>query len=156
MRIAQSRIFIRMSSRALVAMLVVICGVAAANSGPRTVPSAVWLTQAGDAKVLVRQCGAAICGKIVWLKQPIDTTTGQPQKDDKNRDLSLRARPIVGVQLFIDMRPSATNSWSGRIYNADDGHTYASTVTLLDAGRLEVKGCSGTLCGGETWTKVAH
>ena len=115
-----------------------------------------WRDSDGESEIAISRCGPALCGKIVWLKQPIDTTTGQPQKDDKNRDLSLRARPIVGVQLFIDMRPSATNSWSGRIYNADDGHTYASTVTLLDAGRLEVKGCSGTLCGGETWTKVAR
>ncbi len=112
-----------------------------------------WLTQAGDANVLVGPCGAAICGKVVWLKQPIDGATGKPQTDDKNPDPGLKARRIVGLQIFLDMLPSAPNAWSGRVYNADDGKSYASTVTLLDAGRLEVRGCAGALCGSEVWTR---
>ncbi|KIZ43347.1 hypothetical protein OO17_11430 [Rhodopseudomonas palustris] len=123
---------------------------------PMTDPSGTWLTQAGDAKVAVRPCGAAICGKVVWLKQPIDQATGRPQTDDKNPDPSRKARRIIGLQLFLDMLPATATAWSGRVYNADDGRSYASTVTLLDAGRLEVRGCSGPLCGSEIWTRVAR
>ena len=51
------------------------------------------------------------------------------------------------------MRAEGPNKWSGRIYNADDGKTYASTVTLQDDERLEVQGCVGVLCGSEIWSR---
>jgi uncharacterized protein (DUF2147 family) len=119
-------------------------------------PAGIWLTQAGDAKVQVSRCGGTLCGKVVWLRTPIDSATGRPQADDKNQNPALRTRPIIGIQLFIDMRPSASNAWSGRIYNADDGKSYSSTVTQIDAGRLEVRGCVGALCGSETWTRTTR
>lgn len=92
-------------------------------------PSGVWLTQAGDAKVAVSRCGAALCGRVVWLKSPIDSATGKPQVDDKNPNTRLAKRPIMGLQLFIGMRPQGARKWSGRIYNADDGKSYVSNVT---------------------------
>ena len=125
-----------------------------ALAATKTDPFGVWLTRAGDAKVHVSQCGAGLCGKIVWLKQPIDSTTGQPQTDDKNPDPSLKKRPIVGLQLFVGMRPSASNAWSGQIYNADDGRHYGSTITQIDPAQLEVRGCVGSLCGSEIWTRA--
>lgn len=136
--------------------LILARDVAAGRATPRTDPFGVWLTQAGDAKVVVKRCGAAICGKVVWLKQPIDNATGKPQTDDKNPDPSLRTHRIVGLQLFVDMLPTTSSSWSGRVYNADDGKSYASTVTLLDAARLEVRGCAGSLCGSEIWTRAVR
>ena len=84
-------------------------------------PSGVWLTQAGDARVQVSRCGAGICGRIVWLRDPIDPRTGQPQVDDKNPNPALQQRPIVGLSILIGMRPSGPAKWSGQIYNADDG-----------------------------------
>jgi uncharacterized protein (DUF2147 family) len=117
-------------------------------------PLGLWLTEAGEAKVHVSQCGAAICAMVVWLREPLDSTTGQPQTDDKNPDPSLKQRPVIGLQLFVDMMPSAANSWSGRIYNADNGRSYAGTVTRLDGARLAVRGCDGAMCGKETWTRI--
>ena len=43
---------------------------------------------------------------------------------------------------------------SGQIYNADDGSNYASNIALTGADAMRVEGCLGTLCGGETWTRV--
>jgi uncharacterized protein (DUF2147 family) len=118
-------------------------------------PTGIWLTQAGDAKIQVSKCGAGICGTIVWLKAPIDSTTGRPQVDDKNRDPALARRPIIGLTLFKGMKPVAERKWSGRIYNADDGKTYSSDITLASSRKLEVRGCvMAVLCGGETWTKL--
>ena len=116
-------------------------------------PSGVWLTQAADAKVAVSRCGAALCGRVVWLKSPIDGATGKPQVDDKNPNPRLARRPIIGLQLFIGMRPQGARKWSGRIYNADDGKSYVSNVTLEDAARLRVQGCVGGFCGGEIWSR---
>lgn len=118
-------------------------------------PTGVWLTEAGDAKVLVSKCGSGICGTIIWLKAPIDPATGKPQADDKNKDLALAQRPIVGLNIFKGMKSVTERKWSGRIYNADNGKTYASDVTLAGPRKLEVRGCvMAILCGGETWTKL--
>lgn len=116
-------------------------------------PAGVWLTQSGDAKIKVHRCGAALCGRVIWLKEPIDKATGKPQRDDKNADPAQRARPVVGISLFINMQPAGPNKWAGRIYNADDGKTYESSVTLVSSGTLNVRGCMGTLCAGEDWTR---
>jgi uncharacterized protein (DUF2147 family) len=116
-------------------------------------PTGIWLTQAGDARVAVSRCGSAICGSVVWLKAPIDSATGKPQVDDKNSNPSLAKRPIIGLQFFIGMKPQGSAKWSGRIYNADDGKTYASKVTLEEATKLRVEGCAGPFCGGETWSR---
>jgi uncharacterized protein (DUF2147 family) len=119
-------------------------------------PSGVWLTQAGDARIQVSRCGAGICGRIVWLRDPIDARTGQPQVDDKNPNPALAQRPIIGLSILIGMQPSGPGKWSGRIYNADDGQTYTAHVTLQNDTTLEVEGCVGAmLCGGETWTRFA-
>jgi uncharacterized protein (DUF2147 family) len=118
-------------------------------------PSGIWLTQAGDAQVHVHQCGGGICGKIVWLRDPIDKNTGRPQIDDKNPNPALARRPVMGMTIFSTMQPTAANRWSGRIYNADDGQTYAANLTLQSANVLEVQGCMGALCGAETWRKVS-
>jgi uncharacterized protein (DUF2147 family) len=120
-------------------------------------PSGVWLTQAGDARVQVSRCGAGICGRIVWLRDPIDPRTGQPQVDDKNPNPALAQRPIIGLSILIGMQPSGPAKWSGRIYNADDGQIYTAHVTLQSDSTLEVEGCvGGMLCGGETWTRFAN
>ena len=116
----------------------------------------IWLTQAGDARVRVSKCGGGICGVVVGLKQPIDPATGKPQVDDKNPNPALAKRPIIGLPLFSGMHPSGPGKWSGQIYNADDGGTYASSVSVAGSDTLRVEGCVGALCGGETWTRVGR
>jgi uncharacterized protein (DUF2147 family) len=118
--------------------------------------SGTWLTQAGDARVKINKCGSGICGVIVWLREPHDTATGQPATDSKNPNPALARRPMIGLPLFSGMQSSGPNKWSGQIYNADDGSTYASSVSLTDAETLRVEGCVGALCGGETWTRAGH
>jgi uncharacterized protein (DUF2147 family) len=121
----------------------------------QTDPSGIWLTQAGDARVQVGRCGSGICGKIIWLRDPIDSRTGQPQVDDKNPNPALARRPIIGLSIFSEMQQVGATRWSGRIYNADDGQTYVAHVTLRNDSALEVEGCVGALCGGEIWTRFA-
>lgn len=118
--------------------------------------SGTWLTQAGDARVKISKCGGGICGVVVWLREPTDTATGQPATDSKNPNPALARRPMIGLPLFSGMQPSGPNKWSGQIYNADDGSTYASSVTVTGAEALRVEGCVGALCGGETWTRTGR
>ena len=53
------------------------------------------------------------------------------------------------------MKPSGDH-WSGRIYNADNGKTYASDVSLVDARTLKVSGCVLFICGSEQWTRISE
>lgn len=117
-------------------------------------PSGLWLTQAGDAKVRVRECGNGICGAVAWLREAIDPATGQPPRDSRNPNPALAQRPIIGLVLFNSMQPSGTARWSGTIYNADDGQTYASSIAMTGPNSLRVEGCIGALCGAEIWTRT--
>jgi uncharacterized protein (DUF2147 family) len=118
-------------------------------------PTGIWLTGAGDAKIRISQCGTGICGTLVWLKVPIDPATGRPQEDDKNKNPALAHRPIIGINIFNGMKLVSDRKWTGHIYNADNGKTYSSDVTLAGPTKLAVRGCVlAVLCGGETWTKL--
>ena len=119
-------------------------------------PTGIWQTQAGDAKVRVSKCGGGICGVIVALRDPIDPATGKPQVDDKNPNPALKKRPMIGLPLFTGMQPAGPNKWSGQIYNADDGSTYASNVSVAGPDTLRVEGCVGAFCGGENWTRAGR
>ncbi len=139
----------------IVAMLTLLLA-APANAQAGGEVSGIWLTQAGDAKVRVSKCGGGICGVVVWLKDPIDPATGKPQVDDKNPNPALARRPMIGLPLFSGMHPSGPDKWSGQIYNADDGKSYASNISVAGPDSLRVEGCVGALCGGETWTRSAR
>lgn len=139
--------------RCVVLALVILVTVPIAHAMADSDPQGIWLTQAGDAKVRISKCGGGICGVIVWLKEPIDSATGKPAVDDKNPNPALAKRPMIGLPLFSGMRPAGPNKWSGQIYNADDGNSYASNISLTDSDMLRVEGCVGMLCGGETWSR---
>ena len=144
-----------MTSRfaALIVLLAALLGASAARAQGA---AGAWLTQAGDARVKISKCGGGICGHIVWLREPYDTSTGQPATDSKNPNPALARRPMIGLPLFSGMEPAGPNKWSGQIYNADDGSTYASNISLMGADSLRVEGCLGALCGGETWTRAGR
>jgi uncharacterized protein (DUF2147 family) len=131
-------------------------GVAPAGAQAGGEVSGIWLTQAGDAKVRVSKCGGGICGVVVWLRDPIDPATGKPAVDDKNPNPALARRPMIGLPLFSGMQPSGPNRWSGQIYNADDGSSYASNVQVTGSDTLRVEGCVGALCGGENWSRSSR
>ena len=140
----------------IVVVLAAVLAAPSARAQGAGEPGGIWLTQAGDARIRVSKCGGGICGVIVGLKDPIDPNTGKPQVDDKNPNPALKKRPMIGLPLFSGMQPTGPNKWSGQIYNADDGSSYASSVSVAAPNTLKVEGCVGALCGGETWTRVGR
>jgi uncharacterized protein (DUF2147 family) len=137
-------------------VLIALLGAPMARSETVEEPIGIWLTQAGDARVRVSKCGGGICGVIVWLRDPINAATGKPEVDDKNPNPALAKRRMIGLPLFSGMHPSGPNKWSGQIYNADDGKSYESHVSVAGPDTLRVEGCVGVLCGGESWTRVSR
>ena len=138
----------------IIAVLTAVLGAAPAKAQSAD-PSGTWLTQAGDARVRVSKCGGGICGVVVWLRDPINPANGKPQVDDKNPNPALARRPMIGLPLFSGMQPTGPGRWSGQIYNADDGNSYASNISMPGPDALKVEGCVGAgLCGGENWTRA--
>ena len=143
-----------MITRFALMALLALCCTATPSTAQDADPTGVWLTQAGDARVRVSKCGGGLCGSVAWLREPTDPATGQPQRDNKNPNPALAKRPIVGLVLFQGMQPSGTARWSGTIYNADDGQSYASTIAMTGPNSLRVEGCLGALCGAEMWSRA--
>jgi len=139
----------------LIAILTVLLAAPSARAQSAE-PTGTWQTQAGDARVKISKCGGGMCGVIVGLREPIDPATGKPPVDNKNPNPGLANRPMIGLPLFTGMRPTGPYKWSGQIYNADDGGSYASSISLTGSDTLRVEGCVGALCGGETWTRVGR
>ena len=138
----------------LIALLGALLAAPAAHAQGADEATGLWQTQAGDARVRVSKCGGALCATVASLRDKIDPKTGRAAVDDKNPDPARATRPIVGISLFIDMRPVGQNRWSGQIYNADDGRVYASNVSVAGPDTLKVEGCVGAFCGGENWSRV--
>jgi len=114
-----------------------------------------WYTADKESQVRVVNCGGALCGALVWLKEPVDPATGRPKTDKNNADASKQNRPLLGVQIVLGMRPSAPSQWSGQVYNASDGKTYSGSFTLTSPNTAELKGCVlSVLCKSQTWTRA--
>src|SRR6266513_2476862 len=81
-------------------------------------PIGTWLTEGGKSRVKVVDCGGALCGTIIWLREPNDPETGKPKTDKNNVDAGKRSRALIGVQIVLGMKPSGTaDKWSGQVYN---------------------------------------
>lgn len=111
-----------------------------------------WKTETRNGIVEIQRCGASICGRLVsseLLRQQPDL------KDVNNQNVAQRGRPLKGL-LLISGFTADGDAWSnGQIYNPDDGKTYKSKVTVVDANTLKVRGCIFVpLCKTQTWTRV--
>jgi uncharacterized protein (DUF2147 family) len=120
-------------------------------------PQGTWLSGDGGTKVHISSCGGKLCGKVVWLKEPIDSKTGKPKTDALNPDTAKQSRPMIGLQVVNGLTPSGTDKWSGSIYNADDGKTYSANMQLTGETTAKVEGCVlGILCKGQTWKRASN
>jgi uncharacterized protein (DUF2147 family) len=116
-------------------------------------PSGTWRLDNGKVTVKVSQCGGEVCANIVALKEPT-YKDGSPKIDKYNKKPSLRSRPLIGLPVLRDMKPTGDNKWSGNIYNADDGRTYSATMSLA-GDTMKLKGCvAGIFCKTNTFKKL--
>jgi len=111
-------------------------------------PTGVWLRANGNSKIRIDNCGSAVCGTVIWEKNP--------RKDIYNPDASKRDRPVTGVRVLLGMKPSGTpDQWKGEVYNAEDGKTYTGYITLQGADSMKLQGCvlGGLICKSDTWSR---
>ncbi|HKY85410.1 MAG TPA: DUF2147 domain-containing protein [Pseudorhodoplanes sp.] len=137
---------------AIAILTALACSVTPAFAGD---PHGVWISADRDTKVRIGDCGGKLCGRVVWLKEPIDPATGKPKTDKENPDATKQRRPLVGLQVINGMQASGRDIWQGQIYNADDGKTYAASLELQSHARARVEGCvMSVLCKAQTWTRA--
>jgi uncharacterized protein (DUF2147 family) len=114
-----------------------------------------WYTGDKESQVRIVNCGGALCGTLVWLKEPNDPATGRPKTDKHNADASKQNRPLLGAPIVLAMKPNGPGQWNGEVYNAEDGKTYSGSFTLTGPDTADLKGCVLTvLCKSQTWTRV--
>ena len=117
-----------------------------------------WYTLDNKSKVQVYKCGEKICGKFIWVKEPL-TEEGKPKVDINNEDESVRGKPIIGLVMlngFVEDAETAHAWTAGTIYDPENGKTYSSKMTLNDDGTLTVRGYVGLPIFGRSqeWVKV--
>jgi uncharacterized protein (DUF2147 family) len=127
-----------------------LCGSAGAD------PIGTWLTENGRSRVKVVDCGGALCGTIIWLKEPNDPETGKPKTDKNNVDAANRSRPLIGVPIVLSMKPNGSSKWSGQVYSPEEGKVFSGNLTEQGPNAVRLEGCAlGVLvCKGQNWTRA--
>jgi uncharacterized protein (DUF2147 family) len=116
-----------------------------------------WLTEDGASKVEITATEAAdgstvFAGKVVWLEQP--TRAGKPVHDANNSDASLRARPILGIEVLSGFKVGAAGAWSGgTMYSPRKGKSYPAELSLAPDGRLQIEVKAGFVSKTVYWTR---
>src|SRR3954453_11866129 len=92
-------------------LLAFVVAITAATPALADGPTGTWLRDTGEAKVRIAACGQALCGNVVWVKDPAH----QDQ---------------VGRRVFWDMLPDGPTTWKGEAFNPEDGKTYSGKLSL--------------------------
>jgi uncharacterized protein (DUF2147 family) len=110
-----------------------------------------WVTPS-QGQVEIFKCGAALCGKLITSPR-LDR---EPHLTDQlNKDASKRGRKIKGLTMLEGFGGGPTVFSGGKVYNPEDGGTYAGTITVVDAGTLKLKGCvAAPLCKTQVWKRM--
>nr|WP_243848206.1 DUF2147 domain-containing protein [Sphingomonas insulae] len=117
---------------------------APAVADPHAAILGTWHNPKNSVAVKTGRCGDKLCGWVIRAteKAKADVTSkGYP--------------PLLGTALLRDYRATGTSRWSGQIYVPDMGRAFGSTVTMVDADTLNVKGCliGGFICKSQIWRR---
>ena len=154
-RFSRSAARVAMAGFGLLAGAVAVVPVAVGQGAPTV--TGVWLDNDGKAGVEVKPCGAEMCGNIVWLKAPLDPK-GKPWTDELNSNVSMRGKPICGLQIIGGLKPAANGLWQGGwIYDPEEGKRFDLELSLENPGTLKVFGYAGVRLLSETmmWKRLA-
>jgi len=143
-------------SASAAAVLLISIVVATTTAGAAAAPIGLWYAEGGAAQVAIEPCGGELCGRVVWLRSPLDDE-GCDLRDRHNPDPALRGRRVVGLEVLRGLRPRPDGTWaSGSIYDPGTGNTYTCQVALDGADRLRLRGYVAIPLLGrtETWIRV--
>jgi uncharacterized protein (DUF2147 family) len=146
---------LRITAVALCVSVAALMTISSSKTAAAAEALGTWYTGDKESQVRIVNCGGALCGTLVWLKEPNDPATGRPKTDKHNADASKQNRPLLGAPIVLAMKPNGPGQWNGEVYNAEDGKTYSGSFTLTGPDTADLKGCVLTvLCKSQTWTRV--
>lgn len=114
-----------------------------------------WIAPNRDGRinthVRVSDCGDGTpCGVLVW----VDPAATNRRFDDRNPDRSSRHRPLIGLRVLSGFERDGQIWRGGRLYNPDDGMSFACRLERGPDGQLRVTGCLGPLCQTNIWRRL--
>ena len=115
-----------------------------AQEAPDTL-AGYWANPSESVIVLITPCaGAAWCGSVHWASDKAKADAGRRG-----------TAALVGTELLHDFVQVGPNRWKGRLFVPDLNRRSAAELRLLDAARLQVRGCTvaGLICKTQTWTR---
>lgn len=113
--------------------------------------SGVWYDDTGQGAVEIGTCRDRLCGRIVWLREPVDKA-GRPLTDGLNSDPARRQRPICGLAVIGDLKRQSSGVWDeGWIYDPKQGKQFDVELKLRAADALQVTGYLGFKFLSETF-----
>ena len=97
--------------------------------------------------VQIKKCEDKICGLIEHMFVE-DGDDPMLVLDENNKDKELRSRTLIGSNILygIDKKPDSKRTFTGKIYNPEEGKSYKSKISILNNGNLEIKGCFAVVC----------
>ena len=122
-------------------------------------PVGLWYAEGGAAQVEIFPCSDALCGRVAWLRSPLDED-GCELRDSNNPETALRRRAVVGLQVLNGLRQEDDGgiSWvDGEIYDPASGRTYSCSAQMEGENKLSLRGyVLGIRLLGRTtvWTRV--
>lgn len=140
----------QMFPRHAITLSILFAGLASLPAVAQVPEVGVWINHEGKGAVEIKPCGPALCGNIVWLREPLNEQ-GQPLFDRRNPEESKRTRPICGLPVIGNVRRTSEGWDEGWIYNPEEGAQY--DVYLRASGdRLTVTGYKGVKLFSKTFT----
>jgi uncharacterized protein (DUF2147 family) len=138
------------------ALLLLSLGLVVGDHASAATPVGTWYAEGGAAQIAIEPCGEALCGRVVWLRSPLDED-GCQLTDRHNPDAALRGRKVEGLKILWGLTSRPDGTWvNGRIYDPASGSTYTCRLALDGDDRVRLRGYVGIPVIGRTatWTRV--
>ena len=143
-----------MPSLSAAGLILAVLALGAAVRASAASPIGIWYAEGGAAQVSIERCGAELCGRVAWLRSPLDED-GCDLRDRNNPDPSLRGRRVEGLEVLRGLAPQADGTWAnGRIYDPASGNTYTCHLSLDGNDRVRLRGYVGIPLLGRTTTWI--
>jgi uncharacterized protein (DUF2147 family) len=120
----------------------------------------VWYNHSGKGAVEIYRCQqdqTRLCGRIVWLKtQTYDN--GEPLRDRRNSNASLRNRTICGIPVLGNLAEKAGGGWNnGWVYDPEKGSTFGAAIHANASGSaLKLTGSKGIFWKTFMWKRAPN
>ena len=113
-----------------------------------------YLKADGKSKIEFFKSGETYSGKIVWLKEPNDAQ-GNPKKDVKNPDKSLREKPLLGLVNITGLKYEGEGRYvDGKAYRPVEGDEVKFKIKVNGDGTITATGSKYGFSKTETWKKL--